>query len=150
MVVNVKDFIRPFQNIPYPRHDWCQAVADMEYEDIEAIKKKFQCPKYYEQISLDDMQHFHEMLFFIPNDKEKMYYFPTYIRYLLENPHKLEGIGLDYTFFTVLKDLDTSVLTKEQREALINFLTYIKQKNNIYNYDDDLLEEAIRNLKDKS
>jgi len=146
MVLEIIKFIEPFLNIPYPSYDWCSAVADMEYEDIDKIKKRFQCPKEWDKISIDDLRHFHEMIFFIPNDKEKLYYFPTYMRYLLENPKELDGIGLDYTFFMVLKDIDLSILTKEQKVALINFLSYIKKYNNKYEYNEELLEKSFAGL----
>jgi len=148
MVLETDKFIEPFLNIPYPLYDWCSAVADMEYEDIDKIKKRFQCPKKWDKISIDDLRHFHEMIFFIPNQKEKLYYFPAYMRYLLENPKELDGVGLDYTFFMVLKDIETSILTKEQIEALINFLSCIKKHNNKYEYEDGLLEMALQKLND--
>jgi len=148
MVLKIDKFIEPFLNIPYPSYDWCSAVADMEYEDIHKIKKRFLCPKEWDKISIDGLQHFHEMIFFIPDDKEKLYYFPVYVRYLLQNPKELDGVGLDYTFFMVLKDIDSSILTKEQKIALINFLSYIKKHNNKYEYEDELLEMALQNLND--
>jgi len=146
MVLEIIKFIEPFLNIPYPSYDWCKAVADMDYEDIDKIKKRFRCPKEWDKISIDDLRHFHEMIFFIPNDKEKLYYFPTYMQYLLENPKELGGVGLDYTFFMALKDIDLSILTKEQQVALINFLSYIKKNNHKYEYSEELLEEALQNI----
>ncbi|WP_292663588.1 DUF6714 family protein [Nitratifractor sp.] len=146
MVLELDRFIKPFLGIPYPSYDWCYAVADMEYEEIGKIKKRFNCPKTWDQVSKDDMQHYHEMLFFIPNDRDKLYYFPAYIKYLLEKPKELDGTGFDYTFFMVLKDIDPSILTDKQKEALIDLLSYIKKHNDTYEYADELLKDALQKL----
>lgn len=146
MVLETEKLIKPFLDIPYPKYDWCHAVADMEYESLEEIKKRFKCPKTWNSISLDDMLHFKDFIFFIPDDKEKIYYFPTYIKYLVENPKEIEGTGLDYTFCMALKDINLSSLTEEQKEALINFIVYLKSNNKKYEYNEELLEECIKQL----
>jgi hypothetical protein len=46
----------------------------------------------------------------------------------------------------VLKDIDLSILTKEQKVALINFLSYIKKYNNKYEYNEELLEKSFAGL----
>ncbi len=147
MVLRTEKFIKPFLNIPYPIHDWCHAVADMEYKSLEEVKKKFKCPKKWSDISVDEMLHFKDFIFFIPDDKEKIYYFPAYIKFLLENPKEIEGTGLDYTFFMTLKDINLSYLTKEQSEALLDLISYLKRNNEKYEYNEELLEDCEKRLK---
>jgi len=139
------NFMEHFLKEKYPEYDYCMAVADMEYEDKEKVKKQLGCPKHWNEISFDELKKNKEMIYFIP-DKMKLYYFPLYIKYLLEKNQESRDYYIDDVFLLTLKDIDLSVMNRNQIVSLIKFLNFLEEKDLID--DKEKLFVVIKRLKD--
>jgi hypothetical protein len=121
------EFLAPFLDEPYPEYDFCDAVADMEYEDKKEMRRRLGCPRRWDEITTDELTRYKEMLYFLP-DRAKLYYFPLYMRSILHQNRLSREHNIDGVFFAVLGDLDQKVLSPEQKRAVVKFLEYLVEK----------------------
>jgi len=138
------DFIEPFLDEKYPPYDFCDAVADMEYADRKFIKAKLGCPKSWHQIPFDVFIKYREMIYFLP-DTMKLYYFPLYMKYLIEKNKESRDWYIDGIFLDILNNKELSVISCKQIESLKKFLEHLK-KNKMVD-EEEALDEAENRLK---
>ncbi len=135
-----------FKNVQYPRYDYYNAVADMEYLELSDIKCNTNQKKYWNKIKRNEFIKYREFIFFI-NDKESIYYFPTYITYIIENKDSFD-YGIDSTFFYKLYNINLSILSMNQLLVLLKFLKYcnIKYEKEEDCYEKTQLEEVFNKI----
>lgn len=136
----IKDIEVLFKKTPYPKKDFFQAVADMDYleiSDINPLNKK----KKWEEIDLDVLLRYYGFLFFLDQDGQK-YYIPAYLTALLKYK-EIHDTWIFDTLMDVLRTIDCNVFNFKELE-LIN-----KSLNCIDTICSQCDKEMLKNVKEK-
>lgn len=135
-------FITSFLNEAYPDYDFCDAVADMEWESRKEIRKKLKCPKKWNEITFEELKKYKEMIYFLP-PKNSLYYFPLYMKNILLNKESIEYNILDVFLFH-LKEMDLNVLDFKQMRAVRKFLNYLIKSEMVDDIEE--IREVLRKI----
>jgi hypothetical protein len=136
-----------FKNITYPKdNDFYKAIADRDYLDVSEINSNGK-EKKWEDISKEELLKYYDFIFFLNEDKEKIYYLPAYLTHILSDIEVADSAATE-SLLMELASINKEKFTSMQLSAVIEFLNFLSaDKRNGIEYDDHLVNKALNNLR---
>jgi len=105
------------------------AVDDYKCERDQLQARKLDELDFWMNIPEADIEHFYWVLAFM-DEKGLLFHIPAYMRFSVRHLYDSNAFSIDCTIYSLMHDhWKTMKLTVEQREAIVNFLVFMSERD---------------------